>query len=135
MEGYTGSVRGSRLRLISLVLLLVVGSLSTARAICVLPCLGEHSASDAAGGRHCDHAASEPIATIDAHDSACDDCGDVAFYRADRLEVRNGIAASLAASASVSAPHVFGDTLDLSGDAGLPPGIPISTAVPLPLRI
>jgi hypothetical protein len=127
-------VGGSVLRLVSVALVLVVSGLSTARAICVLPCLAE-TATAAASRNHCEHPASAATTAIDAHTSACNACDEVGIDGVDRLSLRNSMAAWLAASAGVSVAHAFGETFDLVREAGPPPGFRNSTAVSVPLRI
>ncbi|HEY0873660.1 MAG TPA: hypothetical protein VGD94_09320 [Vicinamibacterales bacterium] len=125
---------GSLLRLVSTVLLLVVSAVSTARAICVLPCFTE-TAPSAASRNHCEHSASAATTAIDGHNGACHACDDVGIDRADRVSLRNSTAAWLAASADVSVAHVFGETFDLIGHSGPPPGLLIPTSISVPLRI
>jgi len=128
-------VSGSVLRLVSVLLLTVVGGLSTARVLCVLPCLTETLPTHAASRSHCEHPSSEPATAIDAYAGACDACGDAGLVSADKIASRSSITVELTTTASAGPRQLAQQTFDLLPDAGPPPGLRTFFAARLPLRI
>ena len=131
------AVSGSLLRLVSMLVLTAVIGMSTARAICLFPCLLDASASDRTPGSsaHCDHTGTSVASKLSSGES-CDSCDSIGISEADRLSSRSAILDDLIAPARVRVSLLLPPTSGRAHrETGAPPDRRPSTEAPLPLRI
>ena len=131
-------VSGSLLRLVSMVALTAVIGMSTARVVCLLPCLFDEGSSNrtASSPAHCDHTGTAPNFRLSGAGGSCESCDSIGIADAERISSRGTILDDVIAPARASVTVLLPSTSSGAHlDIRPPLGDHASAEAPLPLRI
>jgi hypothetical protein len=126
-----------RVRLASVLLMVAIAGLSSARAICLLSCALDAAAhhEQAVATGHCAAPASDAAQRLSPSDSSCGDCEQVEIGTADRRTMRVSPASeplAVAAARTIEPPRALGRA---PAPTAAPPPLTARLSAPLPLRI